>query len=262
MRYLLTLLFIGSFTVQIFGQDTLFEEYFTDGLPETWTTVDNDGLTPNSTVSEFTSAWIHYQTDTDTCAASTSYYEPVGQASDFLITPRLSVDNFSRLIWSSRSVDASFPDGYVVLISNTDSLITSFTDTLRYFVFENSVWQTHSFDLHTKGYANEDIFIAFKNITNNGFVLLIDDVILQGGDVLSATQAAKQEPLRFGPNPTTDFIQFNLDKPASIAIYSVDGKLMFSTNEHSFSVANLQNGIYHAVINTADNQKTVRFVKN
>ena len=85
-------------------------------------------------ISEFTSAWITTIDpidSTDTIAASTSYFSPAGTASRWLITPQLSLGAFGNYInWNARSHDPSFPDDYLVLVSTTDSQITSFTDTI------------------------------------------------------------------------------------------------------------------------------------
>lgn len=242
-------------------QTILFEEDFTTGIPPTWTVVNNDGNVPNASVSEFTAAWIPFQNGSDTCAASTSFYEPVGQASDYLITPRLSIGNFSKIVWSARSFDASHPDGYVVLISNTDSLIDSFTDTLYATTAENGTWQRRSFDLDTKGYANEEVFIAFKNNTNNGYILLLDDIVLLGAEVAALNDTQNQN-FKFGPNPANDFIRFDVSNLQLIEVYSLDGRKLIEATTKELAVKDLSQGHYIAVIHSSDRStKTVRFTK-
>jgi len=134
------LLILGG---QTKAQITLLNENFSTGIPSTWALLDDDGFTPHSAVSQFTAAWIYYESTDDSSAASTSYYEPADTASDYLILPKLALLTFSKLVWNARSVDASYPDGYLVLISTTDSLKASFTDTLKVVEAENFIWQKH-----------------------------------------------------------------------------------------------------------------------
>ncbi len=160
------------------SQTVLFEENFNDGIPATWSIHDVDGLTPDSDVSEFTEGWIGKTVGSDTAATSTSFYEPSGQSDDYLVTPELTIGNFSKIVWSARSVDASHPDGYQVLISTTNSSPESFTDTLLTIGAESPFLTTRSIELDLEGYNNQDIYIAFRNITEDGYILLIDNVKL------------------------------------------------------------------------------------
>ena len=54
-----------------------------------------------------------------------------------------------------------------------------------YVAAENPIWNRKSILLDTLGYANQDVYIAFKNITQDGFILLIDDIWLEVSDFAS-----------------------------------------------------------------------------
>jgi len=99
MHKLIFFLFVIS-GISAKSQIVLFEENFTTGIPSTWALVNSDNLIPASSPFNFIDAWIHIETTDDTCAASTSFYTPSGQSSDYLITPKLSLISFSKLVWT------------------------------------------------------------------------------------------------------------------------------------------------------------------
>ncbi|MBK9592034.1 MAG: choice-of-anchor J domain-containing protein [Crocinitomicaceae bacterium] len=251
-----SLLFSNSF-----AQSVLFFEDFNSGIPSTWAMVDNDGLTPAEAVDTFDNAWISFIDDTDTCAASTSYYTPTGQAADYLISPKISLNTFTKLVWSARSYDASYADDYLVLISSTDSLIGSFTDTLMVVEEEYYYWHLRSVQLDLEGYSNEDVYIAFKNITNDGYILMLDDVKVMGSDFASVAEN-ETSSISVYPNPTADFIQINGADPDSIyTYYSITGELLFTGTSSRMDVSTLQPGTYFVQVRSTDNVVTVPFIK-
>ena len=87
------------FLFLLFSQNTfaqfIFSEDFQQGIPNTWTLINVDGRTPDSTMvlpSQITDAWVpldDFGNPGDTFAASTSKYLPAGQANDWLITPAI-----------------------------------------------------------------------------------------------------------------------------------------------------------------------------
>lgn len=243
------------------AQTVAFEENFTSGIPATWTVYNEDGLTPAESVSDFTAGWIGYVSGVDTAAASTSYYDPSGQANDFLVTPQLSLTSYSRFIWSARSVDASYPDGYQVLISTTDNTVASFTDTLLTVAGESALINRRTIELDAAGYANQDVYIAFQNNSTDGYILLIDDVTLLTAETASVSETTGVA-VNIYPNPSSDFIQVNTtEQIEDISIYSMDGRLELSTNETQVDISSLVSGNYICVIQTANGVHTEQISK-
>lgn len=260
IKYLTIALLVVSSASQ--AQTVLLEENFTSGIPATWTLFNEDGLIPDADVAEFTTAWIGKILGSDTAAASTSYYDTTGQANDYLITPKVSIGNFSRVVWSARSVDASYPDGYQVLISTTDSLPGSFTDTLMTVIAETGYLNTRSVELDVEGYANQDVFIAFQNNTDNGYILLIDDIKVLGAETASISTITRDEFATIYPNPTAEFLNINTaDEIISVSIYSTAGQLLISDQTSRLDVSILNAGIYFAQIKTVNGLETIQFVK-
>lgn len=258
--FTLALAFLSVGTVSQ-AQTVLFEEDFTDGIPAEWTIHNEDGLTPDSEVADFTDGWIGHIAGTDTAAASTSFYDPTGAANDYLITPLLSIGNFSKIVWSARSVDASYPDGYQVLISTTDTDPASFTDTLMTVTEESAYFSTRSVELDLEGYANQDVYIAFQNNTNNGYILLIDDVVLLGAETASITNETFSD-FSIYPNPTSELLTVKTSETVvSFTVYSMTGQILMEANSNQVDVSELDAGTYIAQIRTTSGVRTEQFIK-
>jgi hypothetical protein len=70
----------------------------------------------------------------------------------------------------------------------------------------------------------------------------------------------KYDQLNFYPNPATDNVVFQLNEPVkNIVLYDVTGKnvLIIDNPKEEISVANLPNGIYHAIVNGSVHTKLV-----
>lgn len=260
-RTALGILVLGlAFAAQ--SQTVLFEEDFNEGIPATWSTIDGDGLTPADAVAEFTSAWIGKIWEVDTTAASTSFYDPIGTSNDKLITPQISIGNFSRLIWTARSVDPSHPDGYQVLLSTTNNIDTSFKDTLFTIGAEMATSTTRSITLDLAGFNNQDIYIAFRNTTTDGFILLLDDVKVLGAETAALPTETYTPEIVLYPNPASDLLQIQSEeKVVTTNVFSNDGRLILSTTDTSIDITALDAGLYYAVIETESGRHSSPFVK-
>jgi hypothetical protein len=193
---LLVALFSCTFLLSANAQTVVFTEDFQSGIPATWTLIDNDGNTPAAAVSEYTEAWIS-KTDPDSAAnqtaSSTSFFDPSGTADRWLISPALSLSGFGNILsWKAKSHDASFPDGYFVLISTTGTEMVDFIDTMKIVSFELEHWTSHSVSLSDSGYNNQIVHIAFILRSADAFKLYIDDVELVNDDPSSVAERLAQ----------------------------------------------------------------------
>jgi hypothetical protein len=229
MKYLL----FGAILISssaLCAQTDLFLTDFQTGIPGAYTIVDNDNLTPAAQVSEYTDAWI-VVTDpnnpTDSVAASTSFFEPTGTADRWLITPAMNLGAFGNYIsWSARSQDASFPDSYRVLLSTTDNDIASFTDTLGSIAGEYVEWTDRFVNLSTQGYANQTVYVAFVNVTENGFKLYLDDIRAWKEDPVSVNELSNIS-FKIYPNPATEQLHIIAGQGYLFSeIYAMDGTLL------------------------------------
>lgn len=160
----------------------ILSENFNNGIPSSFTLIDNDGLTPNSAVAYINNAWVAravMQGSSDSVAMSTSWYNPVGTADDWLITPQLSLGAASTISWRALAVDGDFPDGYQVLVSTTGTAVADFQDTVLTINEENSTWTSRTLNLDALGFSNTNVYIAFRNNSQDKFLLAIDDIVVK-----------------------------------------------------------------------------------
>lgn len=148
-----------------------------------------DNLTPFSTVSYVNEAWERRedfgQNVVDSVAFSTSYYSPAGTANDFMWTPAQTILPNTTLFWNARAYDPAYPDGYEVRImtvpptGGTGVIGNQLTSSTVLFstVAENTTWTNRSLPL--SGYVGQTVYIGFRNISNDKFILVIDDIELR-----------------------------------------------------------------------------------
>ena len=120
-----TFIFLLSITtLQANGQEPVFHEDFSNGIPETFSLFDRDCLTPKDGLGyPAKTAWAAW-TDPDDAdngiAASVSYYSNGGAANDWMVLPKIQMPEDSascQLYWRSRSAFDTFKDGYVVVVN-------------------------------------------------------------------------------------------------------------------------------------------------
>ena len=160
---------------------TLSENFEGGTLPDGWVTYDEDGLTPHSSVSQFTEAWIvmdEFDNPSNGVAASNSWYDPVGQSDDYLISPQVFIAFGDQLSWMAEAQDPSYPDAYEVRVSNTtqDPAGCLANPPLLVVPVEDNPWRSRRASLSDYHYQN--VFICFRNISNDEFVLQIDDILI------------------------------------------------------------------------------------
>jgi len=235
---------------QSVGQIALLSTDFQSGIPANYTILNNDGNTPFSTMTPFIGqeAWISFQ-DPDSSlnqvAAATSYFETADSADRWLITPKLTLSSFGNYIsWNAKSHDPSFPDDYVVLLSTTDSLPSSFTDTIGSVQQENFEWTNREVDLSSLGFNDSSIYVAFVLRTYDGFKLYLDDILVRGEDVSSIDEQVEISVMVY-PNPTKGILYVKTDSEVQkLEIFSLRGELLLTTIESEINIAGLNTGGY------------------
>jgi len=264
-------LIIGIFaisSVTAIAQTEILNEDFENGAPVAFTIVDNDGLTPNAATAQFTEAWTQMSEPGDTSAVpntvmgSTSYFEPTGTASRWLITPALNLGAYGNFFyWRARSHDPSYPDNYSVLVSTTDDQISSFTNTIGIIEQEYATWFDRDIDLSDLGYANQTIYIAFVNNTNDGFALYVDDIRTEVEDPVGINELTEIAVTVY-PNPVSDVLSVKSGAIIeSLELISLSGEALMSTTENEMNVSKLVNGTYFLKIVTAQGTAVRSFVK-
>ncbi len=203
MKYLLILL-TAVLPVAAFSQ-ILFQEDF-DGIPGPtaggagtyvfpagWFLRNVDNRTPDAQTAYVNDAWERREDFgidvTDSCAYSNSYYSPVGAADDWMWTPLIGpITATTVLRWNARVSDPNYPDGYEVrIMSQASGPPTGGTGVIGNQVSNSTVvfsttaetngWSAREVPLNA--YAGQSIYVGFRNNSNDKFLLLIDDVVVQ-----------------------------------------------------------------------------------
>ncbi|WP_395377904.1 choice-of-anchor J domain-containing protein [Marinicella sp. W31] len=146
--------------------------------------MDNDGNTPDPSVSEFIIGWlvsenrINPQTGNFTIQ-STSWYSPPSTSDDWLITPAINIGVREELMWAARSTDSNFLESYVVYFSTTTPTIAGCLANPPLFTISgenSSVFVNRAIDLAAVGHANQAIYVCFRHTSTDQFILEIDDI--------------------------------------------------------------------------------------
>jgi len=247
------------------AQTTLLDEDFQQGIPANWTIIKNDSYTEVDTL--FAPGWIAMadpDNTSDTIAATTSYFTVAQKASRWLITPPLTIGTFGNYLkWNAKSFDPSYPDTYQVLISVTDTQISSFIDTLSRVEFEWEDWTQHEVNLSELGYDNnETIHIAFVIETQGGFNLFVDSVNVRKDDPLAVNEQFLQPDVTIYPNPTNDVIRFSTANLNQVSIYNTAGTLIYSQEKATpISMNTFEQGIYLVRMTTTSGQTITKRVQ-
>ncbi len=145
-----------------------------------------DNLTPNTSVSYVNEAWERREdfatAVTDSAAFSTSWYTPAGTANDFMWTNAIVVPANGTLSWNAVTYDPSYREGYEVRImtvvptGGTGIIGNQITNSTVLFSIaqENTTWTSRNVSL--AAYAGQTVYIGFRNISTDKFLLLIDDI--------------------------------------------------------------------------------------
>ena len=120
------------------------------------------------------------------------YEQAAAYGEDWLIMPKFNVVATDSLHFWLGITDPGFPDSLYVLISTTDSALTSFTNK-ELILSDGNGYPTVHYGFVQKGislaaYAGQSIYVAFRNWNINGDGVSIDDVELgtpPAGDVAS-----------------------------------------------------------------------------
>lgn len=237
MKTLLTL-FLGLATVGASAQ-IVFEEYFDNGMPESFVLENLDGLTPDdpdlATMAD--SAWTVRNITAQgfgggsgsNAAFSVSWYEgDAGPSDDWMITNGIQLGADPYLNWSAMAITSSgdFRDQYQVFVVTEGQEIENFFLAAPLFDTGQTGEETEETfrSLSLADFANETVYIAFRNFTqpydsgqptgpgNGGNELAVDNIVVSEGP-LSVSEFVKGEA-RVWPQPAQSELRFAL--PVSV----------------------------------------------
>jgi hypothetical protein len=155
----------------------------TGSLPVGWVQYNVDNLTPYSSLSYMANnAWVvrgATATGTSNAATSISWYSPVGQSDDWMVTPQINIPTTNPVLsFKAMSPDQSFPDGFKVYVSTTGNTVADFT-AAPLLTVDAAPETFTSYGIPLQTYSGQQVYIAFRNNSTDKFVLFIDDVSVQ-----------------------------------------------------------------------------------
>lgn len=223
-KILLGLAFIGS-VISATAQ-TIYSEDFANGIPDTYTLQDRDGLTSNYASTSFPvgTAWATYAGGTDSVAASTSWYVPAGTANDWMITPSITLQAGAYLSWKGSAYETSYADGYKVYVidgSDTTEVFSIAAETNS----ESGSFVAHGADLSS--YGTKTIQVAFVNNSTDMNLLYIDDIMVNVPDAVDVemTSIAMDDNMALTGNTITGVVTSlgSTDVTSVNISYDIDG---------------------------------------
>lgn len=156
----------------------IFSEDFENGFPVGWTIIDGDNLDPDAQTGLVKGWQIRqdYLDTTDMAMVTSSFYDPVGQSDDWLITPQIALGNNSCLSWEARSQDQFFRENYEIRISTTTPDTSAFLADSALVEVVGEIGTNNIRTVNLSAYANQTVYIAFRQTSDDKFVLVLDDV--------------------------------------------------------------------------------------
>ncbi|MES2746845.1 MAG: T9SS type A sorting domain-containing protein [Bacteroidota bacterium] len=290
-KLLLSFLFIGSVSAN--AQSTIFEENW-DGVGPGitgWTlyNVDNRTPDPDPLSSLVTEAWTVLSLATIQGAlptytgypaaatgmagniiASNSWYAPTGVANDWLVSPLITIPAGAtsvNLKWAAVSLaNASFLEDYQVYVSPTGgSAVANFTTLL---LDVNNELNTGNYRTAAlTGYDGTSIRIAFRNDSNDQYVMFLDNIKIDG--TLSSDEFFSSKFTTY-PNPASNNVTITSSENillTEVVVTDINGRTV-STNkinnltEAQINVSELNSGIYFMNITSESGKAVKKFIKN
>jgi len=249
---------------------TVLNEDFEGSFPVGWTTINNDGLSPDTSVGFINDAWVitpdlDDTTSGDSVITSTSWYSPAGTSDDWLITPAITLGSFgNKLSFKAKSYDGSYPDGFQVFASThnvIDSLLQQ--DTLLDISAQAPNWTRYYVSLDSFGLSDQTIYLAFRNNSADQYLLSLDSIYVGIEHPVNISEIANRVNSKIFPNPSTNYIEVFTDEFINrIEIYSIEGKLINTCRTNVVNISQIPIGQYIMRIETDQGRATHRFEKN
>lgn len=158
------------------GSVLLYED-FENGIPSGWVVIDGDTLTPRS-VMQLQKGWqsrVDYRDTSNLVVVSPSWYEQQGASDDWLISPAVTLGNNPCLSWMAYSQDIYFEESYEVRVALTPDTAAFLANPIVDSELETS-GTPHQSAASLSNWAGQTVYIAFRQTSDDKFVLALDDV--------------------------------------------------------------------------------------
>lgn len=167
------------------AQQTTYEWNFDDGIPADFKLYDEDGRMPSSAAKQYGfkqgDSWnvvALLQDQSNQQIWSNSYYTPVGQANDWIVTPAVKVESDNAYFCWTAANFGKDKGGYKVLLSTQGQTVEDFTDSKVLYstaTGEEDYGSLYDHIVSLKEYVGQTVYIAVVNNATNRTFLIMDD---------------------------------------------------------------------------------------
>lgn len=193
-----------------------------------------------------------------------SWFTDDTQADRWCIFPKMKVNSENAdMVWTANSGDMGkkYPETYEIRVSTTDTETGSFSE-IATITNENYADMPSTRGVDLGAYNGQEIYVAFRLITRDGYMLTIDNVGFYG-DIEKAGQSGV-ENISDNAAITVDnnWVRCTAEKVESISVYDASGRIVAqNSNSSSLSIDNLSNGVY--IVRAIADGKTLqrKFIK-
>lgn len=191
--------------------------------------------------------------------AGTSWIDNASSANRWVILPQFKVtgDN-CYLVWDANSYNPSYLESYKVKVSDGSGDPADWWYSTEVTVdSESTTPKTRGLDLSK--YKDKDIYVAFNLVTSIGDALCLDNIAIYGDVQIDGVNSINSDNKGF---IFVDENSVGATNATSIAVADMSGRTISSINSNKISTADLQAGVYVAVVSYADGSvKTAKFIK-
>ncbi|MDD5088343.1 MAG: choice-of-anchor J domain-containing protein, partial [bacterium] len=180
---------------------------------------------------------------------------------DWVILPQETLGAPIFLTFWAASYSADYPENYEIRVSTTGTQPANFTNLIASVTDHPNPWTVHTHDL--SAFANQPFYVAIHYVSQDEFVLMIDDVTLEGAEpnaVEDLPTLAREFAFHGNyPNPFNAQTQFSfaLDRAGDVQLTLfnitgqevarvVDGTMNAGTHVVPFDASSLPSGVYLA----------------
>ena len=185
MKKALLFVLAAIFACYTSNAQVFINEGFENGIPNTWTTIDNDGDGNNwSDGATILPTWDEddpatFANSGSNMAFSMSYDNATYTSytcDNYLITPQIAIPaSGGTLTYFACSIGGTtYPDSYCVKLSTTGNDVANFNVQLKATDNAPASWTMVSIDL--AAYAGQNVYIAFVHNGDDQLALMLDDV--------------------------------------------------------------------------------------
>jgi hypothetical protein len=203
---------------------------------------------------------------------SNSWYNPVGTANDWLVSPQITIPagvSEVSLNWAAQSFgDSNSLEDYQVYVSpNGGGAVANFTTLLLDVDSESNDGNYRTLSLLP--YVGKTIRIAFRDNTVNKFLLFLDNISVTTGNSLSVDDIIVSSKFTISPIPVKSMLSVsNTEKinVNAISIADLNGRVIKENKYNNIDniqvdLSELSSGMYIMNINSDQGIATKKIVK-